>query len=167
MSDREKTPAELHREKTWAERQARIREQAKRDEEGAARRESMSQAREKAFAEHLERIDQARANQAQARADFDALGELMEKTIDRKELIELGRKRQDLAPYIGRKFVYESHCWNCPGRISSTIHARCIYCRWYICSRCGSCSQDCDRKYSTIHEDSNDPFLPDYPDDYS
>jgi hypothetical protein len=60
------------------------------------------------FVEHQA---QARANQEQARADFDALGEEMAKTTDRKERIELGRRREVLAPFTGRTFVYQNHCW--------------------------------------------------------
>src|SRR6266487_4764077 len=48
------------------------------------------------FVEHQA---QARANQEQARADFDALGEEMAKTTDRKERFELGLRREVLAPF--------------------------------------------------------------------
>ena len=74
-----------------------------------------------------------------ARVDFEALGKEMAKATTRTELVELGRKRADLAPHTGVSYVYENYCWNCRGRISSTIHARCPVCRFYICSSCGSC----------------------------
>lgn len=63
INDSRKTPAELHREKTYADRQARIREQAKRDEEAVVRAEAMKADR-LAFEEAV-----AKANQAQAKAD--------------------------------------------------------------------------------------------------
>lgn len=154
MNDRRKTPAELHREKTYAERQARVREQAKRDEEATVKARAMRQAHKEAIAEVL---SQAKANQAQAKADFDALGELMAETTDRTELLRLGRERANLAPYTGNSYVYMNHCWRDHTPISSEIDARCPYCRWYICSTCGSCSPDCDK---TDHS-----FLPDLPDD--
>jgi hypothetical protein len=49
--------------------------------------------------------------QAQARADFDALGEEMAKATTREEFVELGRKREDLAPYTGICYPYENVCW--------------------------------------------------------
>lgn len=92
----------------------------------------------------IERQAQIKAeNERRARADFDALGQLLAKSTDRKESIEIARKREDLAPHTGRTFSYENHCWNCKSHISSAIHARCKDCRWYICSSCGSCSPDC------------------------
>lgn len=94
-----------------------------------------------------------------ARADFDALGEEMAKATTRAKLVELGRKRADLAPYTGDPHPYENHCWNCPSRISSTIHARCSVCRWYICSNCGSCSHDCNRIYNPFQDMPDDLFL--------
>lgn len=101
-----------------------------------------------------------------ARADFDALGEEMTKTTDRKELIEIVRKREDLAPYIGIRHPYENVCWKCHRRISSTIHARCKDCGWYICSSCASCGCGYYEFYG-YHDEAVNPFLPDYPDDLS
>jgi hypothetical protein len=57
----------------------------------------------------------------------------------RAEPVELGRQRADLAPHTGVSQVYERHCWNCKGHISSAICARCSVCGFYICSSCGSC----------------------------
>jgi hypothetical protein len=149
--------SQINDTETYAERQARVRAQTQKEEERAAKRQAEYQARAKAFAER----------QVQARADFDALGEEMAKTTTREELVELGRKREDLAPYTGNSYVYENVCWCCGGRISSAIHARCPVCRWFICSKRGSCSPVCNRKYTPIRDETNDPFLPDYPDDLS
>ncbi len=115
------------------------------------------------FVEHQA---QARANQEQARADFDALGEEMAKTTDRKERFELGLRREVLAPFTGRIFVYKNHCWCCQGRISSAIHAQCPRCTFYICSSCGNCLCGFPG-YSGYHGKAVSPFLPDYPDDLS
>ncbi len=157
----------------YAERQAK--EEAERQEQAKAAEVK----RLAKIKEEIERQAQIRAgierqaknkaeNERRVRADFDALGELMEKTIDRKELIELGRKRQDLAPYVGIKHPYENVCWKCRSRISSTIHIKCKVCGWYICNGCGSCKKPvCDRSYTILHEDTYEPFLPDYPDDLS
>jgi len=73
------------------------------------------------------------------RAEFDALGKEMAKATTRTELVELGRRRADMASHTGVSYVYENHCWNCRGPISSAIHARCPVCRFYICSSCGAC----------------------------
>ena len=105
-----------------------------------------------------------------AKADFDDLGREMAKAPTRAELIELGRKREKLAPYTGSKHYYENVCWCCHSDISSTIHARCPDCRWYICSNCGSCSRDCNNTYkSVVHGEAVDEFVPDpgFPDDIS
>jgi hypothetical protein len=79
----------LNDRETFAQRQARVR--------------AATEAEEKADAER----------QARARANFDALGEEIAKATTRAELLELGRKRADLAPYTGVSYVYTSHCWNC------------------------------------------------------
>lgn len=100
-----------------------------------------------------------------AKADFDALGKKMAKATSRAELVELGRKRHDLAQHTGDSYDYENVCWCCHGRISSGIHAQCKVCKFYICGSCGSCL--CNRKYTPIHYETNDPFLLNYPDDLS
>jgi len=118
------------------------------------------------FVEHQA---QARANQEQARADFDALGKEMAKATSRAELVKLGRKRADLAQYIGvSSGDYESHCWrSCPSRISSAVHARCPACGWYICNNCSSCSPDCNWNgtLNPVQDKTVNPFL-DMPDDF-
>jgi len=118
-------------------------------------------------AERQQAEAQAKAEkERRARADFDALGKEMAKATTRAELVELGRKREKLAPYTGNKHVYENVCWCCHSRISSTIHARCLDCGWYICSSCGSCSHVCNKTYKSVfHDEAVDPFLPDFPDD--
>jgi hypothetical protein len=101
-----------------------------------------------AMAEERERYEsRARAHEEyvrRARAEFDALGKEMAKATTRAELVELGRKRADLAQHTGDSYDYENICWCCGGRISSGIHAQCSICRFYICSSCGSCL--CGRK---------------------
>ncbi len=77
--------------------------------------------------------------QASASANFDALEEETEKASTREELVEPGRKRAALAPYIGVSYVSTSQCWNCEEPISSDIQVQCPGCRFYICSSCGSC----------------------------
>src|ERR1051326_8700277 len=77
-------------------------------------------------------------NERRARADFYALGKEMANATTRAELVELGRRRAELAPYTGVSYVYTNHCWKCKGPISSAIHARCSSCGWYICT-CGAC----------------------------
>ena len=118
----------------------------------------------KAEAERLAQMKAESERQAQIRAEFDALGELMAKTTDRKESIVLARKREYLAPYTGRTFVYENHCWKCKKDISSAIHARCKDCRWYICSNCASCGCGYNIFYE-YHDEVVDRFFPDFPDD--
>ena len=93
---------------------------------------------------YADRRAQAKAEEREeyekrARANFVALGKEMVKATTRAELIELGRKRADLAPHTGISYVYENHCWNCKTHISSAIHARCPKCKLYICGSCGSC----------------------------
>jgi hypothetical protein len=149
---------------TYAERQARVKAQTQRDEEAAASGKAKRLALWEAYAE---RLAQAKVNPDQARADFDVLGELMAETTDREELVTLGRKRADLAPYTGNSYVYKNHCWYDRHPISSAIHARCPYCGWYICSTCGSCSPTCDKTYHPFHDEAVDPFPPDYSDDLS
>ena len=123
--------------------------------------EHQAWAKEDTQAKAKERDEYAR----KVRAEFDALGKQIAKATTRAELVKLGRRREDLAPYIGIKHPYESHCWNCPSRISSTIHVRCKVCRWFICYRCGSCKKPvCD---SISYDETNDTFLPDYPEDLS
>ena len=123
--------------------------------------EHQAWAKEDTQAKAKERDEYAR----KVRAEFDALGKQIAKATTRAELVKLGRRREDLAPYIGIKHPYESHCWNCPSRISSTIHVRCKVCRWFICYRCGSCKKPvCDSIY---YDETNDTFLPDYPEDLS
>lgn len=103
------------------------------------------------------------------RDEFVALGELMAKTTDRKERIELAQKRedlaQDLAKYTGFYYVYTNHCWNCQTPISSEINARCPGCKLFICNNCGACF--CNRTNNPFHDEAVDLFLPDYPDDIS
>lgn len=41
---------------------------------------------------------------------------------------------------------YENHCWRCGSHIDSDKNEQCSICGWYICSRCGACSEDCNRK---------------------
>lgn len=113
---------------TPAERQAQVEAEAKRQAQAKANAERQAQAKKER--EEYERW---------ARADFDALGKEMAKATTRAELVELGRKRADLAPHTGISYVYENHCWNCKGHISSAIHAQCPVCKLYICSSCGSC----------------------------
>ena len=141
---------------TYVERQARVKAQTQKEEEWEAKKEARAN-------EYAKSIAQARANRERARADFDALGEEMAKATTRAELVELGRRREDLATYTGNSYTYENVCWCCGGRISSAIHARCPVCRWFMCSKRGSCG--CGYYgYSNV---TVDPFLPDYPDDLS
>ncbi len=109
----------------------------------------------KAMGKEKEREERKR----RAREDFDALEIVMAKATTRAELVELGRKRAELVPYTGSKYVYENVCWCCHSRISSAIHARCPDCRWYICSSCGSCSRDCGWTYNPVNVEDVDPFL--------
>ncbi len=136
---------------TFAERQARVKAQTQKDTERAEKKEAIRHAL-------------VRARQAQARADFDALGKVMATTTDREKLVEIGRKRKDLVPDTGISHHYENHCWHCPSPISSTIHARCKDCGWYICSECGSCSPNCPQTYYPVNVEDVDPFL-NMPDD--
>jgi len=94
-------------------------------------------------AEYRERTKAEEREESERRAkasdDFNALGKEMAKATTRAELVELGRKRADLAPHTGISYVYENHCWQCKTHISSAIHAQCPNCSFYICSSCGSC----------------------------
>jgi hypothetical protein len=98
-----------------------------------------------------------------ARAEFDALGKQMAKATSRAELIELGRKRADLALHTCDSYDYENVCWCCGGRISSGIHAQCKFCKYFICGSCGSCL--CNRTYTPVQDKAVNPFL-DMPDDF-
>jgi hypothetical protein len=109
--------------------------------------------------------EEREVQERRARADFVALGEEMVKATTRTERVELGRKRANLVPYTRIRHNYESHCWNCKMPISSSIHAQCPDCTYYICSNCDACF--CNRAYNTFHDEAVDPFLPDYPDDLS
>jgi hypothetical protein len=147
MNDRKKTPAELHREQTYAERQARIKAQAQKDEEAAER----IKAKRLAFRESMvERIAQARANQERARADFDALGEEMAKATNRKERIELGRQLKAIAPNTGVSYVPEKHCKNCFVGISKAINPQCLDCKGFICINCECCFCEPDKDYDNV-----------------
>jgi hypothetical protein len=89
---------------------------------------------------HKEKVEaESEENKKRARTLFDALGEEMGRAATREELIELGRKRADLAPLTGTHYNYQSHCWNCKKPISSAIHAKCPNCKYYICGSCRSC----------------------------
>ncbi len=129
--------------------------------------EAQAKARAERHAQIKAEIERIKAEkEMRVRAEFDAIGKEMAKTTDRKERLELGRRREVLAPFTGRTFVYQNHCWQCRGRISSAIHAECPNCTYYICSSCGNCL--CGYPgYSGYHDGINDPFLPDYPDDLS
>src|SRR5207248_2020462 len=116
----------------------------------------------KADAEAKEKEKKREEHVRKARAEFDALGKEMAKTTDRAELVELGRKRTNLARDTGVSYVYLNHCWNCHSDISSEINARCPGCKLFICSFCGSCF--CNVTSNPVHIETNDPFLPDYPD---
>ncbi len=106
-------------------------------------------------------------NARKTRADFDALGKEIAKATSRAELVELGRKREKLAPYTGSEYPYQNICWCCHNGISSAIHARCPYYRWYICGNCGSCEPHCNKTYkSVVRDEAVDSFLPDFPDDF-
>jgi len=112
-----------------AERQAQAKAEAERRVAEAKRR-----------AEEAKRQARAREEyERKARAEFDDLGKEMAKATTRAELVELGRKRADLAPHTGASYVYENYCWNCAAHISSAIHAQCPVCEFYICGSCGSC----------------------------
>jgi len=131
--------------------------------------EHQAQAQEKADAERQFQA-QAKAKEREefkrrARADFDALGKKMAKATTRAELVELGRERTKLALYAGFSYVYTNHCWNCHSVISSEINARCPDCKFFICSSCASCF--CNKTDNSIYDETNYPFLPDYPDDLS
>lgn len=43
---------------------------------------------------------------------------------------------------INELYRYKNHCWNCGSSIDSKNNERCDDCGWYICSRCGACSQE-------------------------
>jgi hypothetical protein len=149
--------------KAEAERQAQMKAAAERQAQWKAAAERQAEAQAKAEAEREE-------NERRARAVFDAIGKEMAKATTRAELVELGRKRAYLAPYIGIPYPYgdyENHCWNCERRVSSAIQARCPVCRWYICSSCDSCDHFCNKTYNPVQDEAVDPFLPDYPDDIS
>jgi len=137
----------------WVQTHAEHQALAKADAEGQA------QAKAKEREEYVRK----------ARADFDALGKEMAKATSRAELVKLGRKRADLAQYIGvSSGDYESHCWrSCPSRISSAVHARCPACGWYICNNCSSCSPDCNWNgtLNPVQDKTVNPFL-DMPDDF-
>lgn len=137
-----------------AERQAEAQAKAEAERLAQMKAENERQAQIRAEKERLAQMKPE--NEKRARADFDALGKLMAKATDRKEIMELARKREDLAPYIGILHPYENVCWKCHHRVSSTIHLRCLKCRWLVCSICGSCK--CNKPVS-------DPFLPDFPDE--
>jgi hypothetical protein len=100
---------------------------------------TVRQAQAKTDAEAQAKAKEQEEHERRAKADFDALGKEMAKATTRAELVELGRKREDLAPHTGDSYVYENHCYNCKRHISSAIHARCSVCGWYICSSCDSC----------------------------
>jgi hypothetical protein len=127
----------IPREETFAERQARVKAQTQAEMEAEARANVLRQARMQANAER--QASAVAERQARARAEFEALGKEIAKATTRAELVELGQKRADLAPYTGVSYVYTNHCWNCKEHISSDIHAQCSACRFYICSSCGSC----------------------------
>ena len=124
---------------THDERQAQARAETERQIQAKA--EAERQAKEKAKAEHRAqtRTKKREESERRARADFDALGEEMAKATTRAELVELGRRRANLAPHTGFSYAYINHCWNCQKPISSDINAQCPKCRRYICSSCDSC----------------------------
>lgn len=122
-----------------AEYQQRAQKHAEPQAQAKAQAERLAQVEK----EQAERLAQAQVEkeqaQARARAIFDALGKEMEKATTHAERVELGRKRDVLAPATGVFYVYESHCWKCKARISEAIHARCPDCGYYICGSCCSC----------------------------
>lgn len=128
--------------------QANTERQAEAQAKAEAERKAQAIAEEREEQERRARIREEHVRRA--RADFDALGNEMAKATTRAELVELGRKRADLAPYTGGSYVYENHCWKCHSDISSAIHARCRSCNWYICSLCGSCN--CNRIYNPVQD---------------
>ena len=104
-----------------------------------AERQAQAQAKANAERQAQAKAEEREEYERRARADFDALGKEMAKATTRAELVELGRKRADLAPHTGVSYVYTNHCWKCKEHISSAIHAQCSGCRFYICSSCDSC----------------------------
>lgn len=114
--------------------------QAQAQAKADAERQAQAQAKLLEREEYERRAKAEREeNERRAKANFDALGHEMANATTRAELVELGRKRADLAPHTGVIYVYKNHCWKCKAHISSAIHARCPGCKFYICSSCGSC----------------------------
>jgi hypothetical protein len=145
---------------------AEYRQQAKLHAERQA--QAMAKEREEYERRVLAHEDRVR----RARAEFDALGKEMAKATTRAELVDLERKRADLAQLTGDSYKYETVCWGCGGRISSGINARCRDCGWYICSNCDACGCGYHkyhgyRKSYGYHVEADDPFLPNYPNDLS
>ncbi|EFH86395.1 cell envelope integrity protein TolA [Ktedonobacter racemifer] len=135
--------AEIH-----AEQQARAREKAEAAHKAQQRANAERRAQQRAEAERRAQVEaEEHAKRKQnARANFEALGKEMEETTDRAELVRLGIERAHWALYTGIRYDYESHCWHCTHHISSAIQAQCPVCTYYICSNCGSCFCDRDKR---------------------
>lgn len=49
------------------------------------------------------------------------------------------REARERYSHMRSSYSYANVCWSCKSEISSDTDKRCPKCRWYICSKCGSC----------------------------
>ncbi len=58
-------------------------------------------------------------------------------------LVFLNKSNRDI--YLGieasKARRYLNHCWNCGASIDSDVNEQCVVCGWYICKKCGACSE--------------------------
>lgn len=66
-----------------------------------------------------------------------------EKDITTPELAKVVSENAKKHIWVEPPKEYNSHCWNCKVHISSTSSAKCPYCGWYICAKCGACKEGC------------------------
>lgn len=127
--------------RAYAKEQAQAQEKAEAERRAQAKAEAERRAQAKIEAERqaLAEAKERQENERRARAEFEALGKEMERATNRAELVELGRKRTDLARHTNISYVYQAPCWNCGTHISSAIHAQCPVCLYYICGSCSRC----------------------------
>lgn len=59
----------------------------------------------------------------------------IQENLDREARLEQPR----LENVLRERSVYESHCWRCSSRISSSALSRCSICYWYVCRQCRAC----------------------------
>ena len=135
--DRKKTPEELYREKTWAERQARIKAQPQTVTE--LERHTQEKAKAKRPIDAQVKAKEREENQRWLRDYCDGVRKEMAQTTNRKKLIELGHTINAIAPYTGVTYVFEKHCKYCSASISPAINPQCPNCKSYICLNCENC----------------------------